>query len=67
MRNLIILIIVALVTIIILLFLFNPKILSDIWLWIIGLIGPIIALFRGGIEGLGNLLKGDEKKGEELC
>ncbi len=57
MRNLLVLIIVALVTITILLFLFNPKLLTDIWLWIVGLIGPIIALIRGGFSALANLLK----------
>jgi hypothetical protein len=62
MRNLIVLIIVALVTITILLFLFNPEILTDIWLWIVGLIGPIIALFRGAIEGLSNAFKKDQRQ-----
>jgi hypothetical protein len=67
MRNFFILLIIAVVAITILLFLFNPEILADIWLWIIGLIGPIVALVRNGVKSIANLLQKseDRKKASE--
>lgn len=62
MRNFFILLIIAVVTITILLFLFNPEILADIWLWIIGLIGPIVALVRNGVESIANLFRKSEAR-----
>lgn len=61
MKKFAFLIIVATVTIVVLLFLFNPQILTDIWLWIIGLIGPIVALFKKGFNSISNFVKGSEK------
>ncbi len=48
------LIIVAIVTIVVLFFLFNPQVLADIWLWFVGLIGPIVALFKSGLDSITN-------------
>ncbi len=46
MKRFLIIILVAISTIIILLLIYRPEIISDIWLWIVGLIGLIVALFQ---------------------
>jgi len=42
--------------------LYRPDILENIWLWIIGLIGPIIALIKEGIQYFSKLIKDLESK-----
>ena len=46
MKYFVVLLSVAIITIAILIFLTNPELLEDIWLWIIGLIGNIILFFQ---------------------
>lgn len=62
MKNLIFLIVVAVLALTVLLFIYNPGILDKIWLWVVGLIGTIVALIRNGIEGLKSLLRDEEDK-----
>jgi len=60
MKNAIILIIVAIITLTAVFAIYRPDILEDTWLWIIGLIGPIIALLKETIRlisGFMNSLK----------
>jgi len=45
-RWIIILVIIALFVFVALFFINNPGTIEDIWLWVIGLAGPIIAIFR---------------------
>jgi hypothetical protein len=54
-KNLIFLLIVAAIALAVLLFIYNPQVLEDVWLWIVGLIGTIIGFVKKGIEGLGNV------------
>jgi len=60
----IIILIIALVTVTIMLALYRPDILEGIWLWIIGLIGPIIAIIRRTIGSVFSYVKklGDNKE-----
>jgi hypothetical protein len=64
MKRIYTLIIIAVITFLIVLFVMRPDLLSNIWLWILGLIGPIIkggdALFKSGAKGIKNLFS-DEK------
>lgn len=64
MRNLLVLLFVALLAIAVLLFLFNPALLEEIWLWIIGLIGVIVSAFRRFFEWVKGLFtsEGSENK-----
>ncbi len=55
MKQFLAFIFVALLLISILLFIYNPEALENIWLWIVGLIGPIIAALRNGAESLSRL------------
>jgi hypothetical protein len=57
MKHFIILLIVAIITITIVLLIYRPDLLQDIWLWIIGLIGPIVGFARAGIKSLGKFIK----------
>ena len=41
----------------IMLALYRPDLLEDIWLWIIGLIGPIIGFIREGIKSISKFFK----------
>lgn len=54
MKRAVLLILVALFTITILLFIYNPGVLDKVWLWIVGLIGPIIAVIRNGANAVVN-------------
>lgn len=47
-------------TLAVLIFLFNPKLIQDVWLWVVGLIGPILALAK---KGLGSVKKMVGEKG----
>ena len=60
MKNLAIVIIVALLAIALLLFIYNPGILEDIWLWIVGLIGVIVSAIKSAFEWLASLFKSKE-------
>lgn len=62
MKRFLFLIFIALATVAMLLFLFNPEILESIWLWIIGLIGPIVVLIKKGADSLKNLVSTGGKK-----
>lgn len=64
MKNFLFLVFIALLAIAVLLFLFNPQFLQDIWLWIVGLIGVIISGIKKMIEGIADLFKSDEKSQE---
>ena len=55
---------IALFTVAILLFLTNPEILEEIWLWIIGFIGYILALVEKGFQSVTRLFSRDERKGD---
>ncbi len=61
MRNFVVLGIIAIATLAVLVFIFNPQILSDIWLWLIGLMGPIIAVFKNGLDAISNFFKKSEE------
>lgn len=65
MKHFILLLIVALLAIAVLLFIFNPELLEEIWLWIVGLIGVIISAIRNLIDGIKNLFKSDSNKKAE--
>ena len=60
-KHFVILVIVALITITIMLALYRPDLLENIWLWIIGLIGPIIAFIKRAISSVYSYLKKLEK------
>jgi hypothetical protein len=60
-KHFIILLIVASVTITIMLALYRPDVLEDVWLWIIGLIGPIIALIRRAISSVHSYIRKFDK------
>lgn len=57
-----ILLIVALVAVTVVLALYRPDVLEDIWLWVIGLIGPIIAFVRRSFNSIVSAIKKLEKK-----
>lgn len=56
-----ILLIVTIVTVTVVLALYRPDVLEDIWLWIIGLIGPIIAFVRRSFNSVVSWIKKLEK------
>lgn len=57
MKRITILFFVAVATLVVLLFFTNPGLLDNLWLWIIGFIGYIIALVNTGVEKLNSLFK----------
>jgi hypothetical protein len=57
MKHFLIVLIVALITLTIVFVIYRPDLLEAIWLWIIGLIGPIIGFAKKGIESLKKLSK----------
>ena len=57
MKRVLILLIVAIITFTIMLLIYRPDILEDVWLWIVGLIGPIIGFTKRGIESLTKFIK----------
>lgn len=57
MKHFLIVLIVAVITITIVFVIYRPDLLEDIWLWIIGLIGPIIGIVRKGLRSLSKLFK----------
>ena len=52
MKHLAALLFVALISVAILLFLTNPSLLEEIWLWIIGFIGYIVLMLEKGIKAI---------------
>ncbi|MEQ9440612.1 MAG: DUF5675 family protein [Cyclobacteriaceae bacterium] len=62
MKHLAALLFVALLTMALLLFLTNPELLEEIWLWIIGFIGYIILLLEKGFQSIRNALVVDEDR-----
>lgn len=52
MKHFVIVLTVALITLAIMFAIYRPDILEDVWLWIIGLIGPIITFVKEGIKSL---------------
>ena len=59
MKHLIIVLLAALVTLAIVFAIYRPDLLEDAWLWLVGLMGPII----GGIQ---ELIKGIKKYAKQL-
>jgi len=57
MKHFVILLIVAIITITIVLLVYRPDLLEDTWLWIIGLIGPIIGFAKAGIKSISKFIK----------
>jgi uncharacterized membrane protein len=57
MKHFVILLLVAVITITIVLLVYRPDLLEDVWLWIVGLIGPIIAIAKAGIKSLSKFIK----------
>ena len=57
MKHFIIVLTVALITLSIMFAIYQPNILEDVWLWIIGLIGPIIGFLREIIKSLNKFFK----------
>jgi hypothetical protein len=41
----------------IMLAIYRPDLLEDIWLWVIGLIGPIIGFIQEGIKSIHKFIK----------
>jgi hypothetical protein len=62
MKHFLILLTVALITLTILFALHRPDILEDVWLWLIGLIGPIIALAKRILNSIVAFVKKLEKE-----
>lgn len=62
MKHFIIVLTVAIITLAIMFALYRPDLLEDIWLWIIGLIGPIIAFIQRIIGSIRAYIKQFEKK-----
>ncbi|WP_417588760.1 DUF5675 family protein [Owenweeksia hongkongensis] len=50
MKRILFLLLVALVTLGVLLFIFNPEVIEKVWLWLIGLAGVIVTLMKKGID-----------------
>ena len=57
MRHALILILVALITISIILVIYRPDLLEDVWLWLVGLIGPIVGFVKAIIKSISNFFK----------
>lgn len=57
MRHALILIFLALITISIILVIYRPDLLEDIWLWLVGLIGPIIGFTKAIIKSISKFFK----------
>lgn len=55
MKHLLILVLVTLVTLTIVFIVYRPDLLEDIWLWLIGLVGPIVGLGKAIIQKITNL------------
>ena len=65
MKNFLFILIVIVFTVLLLLFITNPGLLDKIWLWIVGLIGGIIGLFRNIVDQLKGVSGDDESAKNE--
>ena len=57
MKHFIIVLLAGIITFTLMLIIYRPDLLEDIWLWIIGLIGPIIGGFQFLVEKVQAYLK----------
>jgi len=57
MKHFIILLIVAVISLTVVFSIYRPDILEDVWLWIIGLIGPIIGIAKEGIKSISKFIQ----------
>ncbi len=57
MRHALILILVALITTSIVLVIYRPDLLEDVWLWLVGLIGPIVGFVKAITKSISNFFK----------
>lgn len=57
MKHALILVTVALITITIVFIIYRPDLIEKFWLWIVGLIGPIIGLLKEIVKYLIKLFK----------
>ena len=62
MKRLVIIIAIVVLALLVLIFVFNPQLLADIWLYIVGLIGTILAAFKKFFEWLKGLFDGNEEQ-----
>ncbi len=60
MKRFLIILSVALITVVILLFIYNPGLLDKIWLWVVGLAGALVALVQDAYKAV-------EKKVNQLA
>ena len=65
-RWIFILLVLIIAIVAVLVFINNPSLINDIWLWIVGVIGAIIAFFRRITEGISALFDSDRKHESEL-
>jgi hypothetical protein len=64
MKHFVVLVIVALATLIVMFALYRPDLLEDVWLWLVGLAGPIIATVQGAVVKIKQYLQDIEFKKE---
>jgi len=57
MRHTLILVLVAIVTITIILLIYRPDLLEGVWLWLVGLIGPIIGFLKAITKSVSKFFK----------
>ena len=57
MKHFIIVLVVAMITLAIMFAVYRPDLLEDIWLWIVGLIGPIIGIIQELIKSINKFFK----------
>jgi len=64
-KHFLIVLTVALVTLAILFAIYNPDLLKDTWLWLIGLLGPIVAFLKTSARSIWNWIKQMEDKNQQ--
>ena len=64
MKHALILLTVAIITITIMFLIYRPDLLEDIWLWVVGLIGPIIGFTKQGIRSITKFIKELDDSGD---
>lgn len=52
MKHFIIVLLAAFITITAMFIIYRPDLLEDVWLWAIGLIGPIIGIIKKGFNSI---------------
>jgi hypothetical protein len=62
MKHFIIVLSVALLTLALMFAIYNPELLKDTWLWIVGLIGPIVAFVKELVRKAQNMYENVETK-----